>query len=267
MSGTHHADLDTAPAGADPFRGPTANSADGAPWWRHLAVILLLAALTRIGFYFAGVVAMLILLTDLRRHPYTRLGGTIAIAWWTFVWARSSVPPLLGLGLLVLAAGAYIVATVQQLRTPVAAVRNATLALAVAALAVLNVVPYGMKAARFDKAEALSRAVAASRGDIRATHAQIARTRERFDQRPIYLVLLFEPNALAATTSDGEPCFRREEVHVVDGLSGAVDRRGLIDELMLAPSRYQLAVAREKDGNCLPLPRGTSRDIVRIPGR
>ena len=102
---------------------------------------------------------------------------------------------------------------------------------------------------------------------MRATHAQVIRTRERFTQRPIYLVLLFEPNPRAATTTDGEGCFQREEVHVVNGLTGAVDQRGLIDKLTFAPNPYQLAQAREKDGNCLPLPLGTRRDVVRIPGR
>lgn len=246
---------------------PTPNAIGAKTWWRNLAVIVLLAALTRVGFYFTGVVAMLILLSDLRRHPYTRLGGTITIAWWTFVWARASVPPLVGLGLLLAAAAAFAVATQQQFAAPIAAVRNAALALTAVALALLNIVPYGLKAPRFGKQEALARAVAASRGAIRATHAQVARTRERFDQRPVYLVLLFEPNTVAATTSDGEPCFRREEVHVVDGITGGVDQSRLVDRLMLAPSRYQLAQAREKDGNCLPLPYGTRRDIVPIPGR
>jgi hypothetical protein len=230
-------------------------------------VVLLLAALTRIGFYFAGLVALLIFLTDLRRHPYTRLGGSLVIAWWTFVWARASVPPLIGLALMVAAGGAYAVAVVQQFRQPAAAARNAALAAVSVALALLNVVPYGLRAARLDKREALARAVAASRGDVHATHAQVARTRRRFDQRPVYLVLLFEPNAVAATTEDGEPCFRREEVHVVDGIDGSVDRRSVIDRLMLAPNSYQLAEARKKDGNCLPLPRGTNKDVVRIPGR
>lgn len=266
MPGKANVDFSTQPASEQPGQ-QAPDGAGGRTWWRHLAVILLLAALTRIGFYFAGVVAMLILLTDLRRHPYTRLGGTLAIGWWTFVWARGSVPPLIGLGLLAAAAAAYAVAMLQQLSAPVAAARNAVLALAALAFALLNVVPYGMKPPRFDKQEALRRALASSPGAVRATHAQVARTRERFDQRPVYLVLLFEPNALAATTSDGEPCFRREEVHVVDGLSGAVDQSRLVDRLTLAPHRYQLAQARQKDGNCLPFPYGTRGDIVQIPGR
>ncbi|MEP7055329.1 MAG: hypothetical protein ABI912_08790 [Actinomycetota bacterium] len=210
---------------------------------------------------------MLLFLTDLRRHPYTRLGGTLVIAWWTFVWARASVPPLIGLGMLLAAGGAYVVAVVQQIRRPVATMRNGALAAACFALALLNVVPYGLRSPDLTKQQALNRAVAASRGDVHATQAQIARTRRRFDQRPVFLVLLFEPNAVAATTQDGEPCFRREEVHVVDGLTGAVDQRGVIDRLMLAPGSYQLAEARKKDGNCLPLPRGTSKDVVPIPGR
>ncbi|MEO7245022.1 MAG: hypothetical protein ABIX12_07725 [Rubrivivax sp.] len=210
---------------------------------------------------------MLIYLSDLRRHPYTRLGGAIVIAWWTFVWARGGVPPLIGLGLLVLAAAAYAFAAAQQVRQPFALVRNGVAAAVALGLAVLNVVPYGLATPRFDKAEALARVLAVSPGDVRATHAQVARSRERFDQRPVYLVLLFEPNAQAATTLDGEPCFRREEVHYVDGINGSVDRSRFLDRLTLSGSRYQLAQAREKDGYCLPLPRGTNRDIVRIPGR
>lgn len=238
-----------------------------APWWRHLAVVLLLVALTRVGLYAAGVVAMLIVLTDLRRHPYARLGGTLAIAWWTFAWARSSVPPLIGLGLMLLAAGAFSVAAAQQRhRAPRVAV-NAVLAVVALALALLNVVPYGTKPSRLTNQEALASALAASRNDVRATDAQVVRTRERFTQRPVFLVLLFERNAKAATTRDGEPCFRRGEVHIVDGITAVADERGLVDRLTLAPGRYHLAEAREKDGNCLPLPRGTRRDIVPIPGR
>lgn len=238
-----------------------------APWWRHLGIVLLLVALTRVGFYFAGLVAMLIVLTDLRRHPYARLGGTVVIAWWTFVWARSSVPPLIGLTLLLVAAVSYGVAARQQRSRPRAFVVNSLLAVVAGAVAVANITPYGLRGPRFEESEALSLAIAASRGDVRATHAQVVSTRERFTQRPLYLVLLFEPNVGAPPTRDGEPCFRREEVHVIDGISGTADKRGFIDALTLAPARYQLAEAREKDGNCLPLPRGTSRDIVPIPGR
>jgi len=245
----------------------TAQSEGRAPWWRHLAVVLLLVALTRVGLYAAGVVAMLIVLTDLRRHPYTRLGGTLVIAWWTFVWARSSVPPFIGLGLLLLATAAYAVAAAQQRDRPARAAFSVVLALVVLTLALLNVLPYGTKPPLLDDQEALASAIAASRNEVRATDAQVVRTRERFTQRPLFLVLLFERNAKAATTRDGEPCFRRGEVHVVDGLTGVADERGLVDRLTLAPSRYQLAEAREKNGNCLPLPRGTRRDIVPIPGR
>jgi hypothetical protein len=266
MSGTHYPYVDDDSLADAASSGAAADSAR-VPWWRHLAVVLLLAALARVGLYFAGLVGLLIFLTDLRRHPYTRLGGSLVIAWWTFVWARASVPPLTGLALMLAAGAAYAVASWQQLRQPAAAARNAALAGAAVVLALLNVVPYGMRAAKLDKAQALARAVAVSRGDVHATDAQVAKTRARFDQRPVYLVLLFEPNANAATTSDGEPCFRREEVHVVDGIDGTVDRRGLIDRLMLTPNSYQLAEARKKDGNCLPLPRGTRKDVVRIPGR
>ncbi|MEO6714608.1 MAG: hypothetical protein ABIM89_14400 [Mycobacteriales bacterium] len=266
MTGRQHERTytDTARDGA-----PSAGSAPvgRAPWWRHVAVILVLAALTRVGFYFAGLVAALIMLTDLRRHPYTRLGSSLVLVWWTFVWGRASVPPLIGLGLLGCAAAAYAVAATQQRERRASLARNVVYASVAAALALLNVLPYGLRGPSLDKQAALSRALAASRSEIDATHAQVVRTRERFNQRPLFLVLLFEPNANAATTGDGEPCFQREEVHIVDGLSGDVDQRGFVDRLMLAPSRYQRATAREKDGNCLPLPRGTRRDVVPIQGR
>lgn len=254
----------------DPSGGPPPDSAVPLPratWWRSLGIILVLAVLTRVGFYAAGVVAMLIVLTDLRRHPYTRLGGTLVLAWWTFVWARASVPPLIGAGLLLLAAAAYSYAAWQQHRRPLKVALNAALALAALTLGLLNVVPWGLTKSDFGDQEVLSRALAASNNEVAATNAQIVRTRERITQRPMFLVLLFELNAKAATTRDGEPCFRRGEVHIVDGISGAVDESSLVDKLTLAPSRYQLSQAREKDGNCLPLPRGTSRDIVPIPGR
>jgi hypothetical protein len=169
--------------------------------------------------------------------------------------------------MLLLAAAAYAVACWQQRADRAAAARTAGFAAVALGFAVLNVAPYGLRHPTLDKPAALARAVAASRGEVKATQAQVVRTRERFDQRPIYLVLLFEPNANAATDADGEPCFRREEVHVVDGITGAVDRRGLIDQMMLTPSRYQVAQARAKDGNCLPLPVGTGRNVVPIPGR
>lgn len=265
MSGTHDTDLGAAPTAMNP--PPGADESAGSPWWRHLAVVLLLAALTRVGFYFAGLVAMLIVLTDLRRHQYTRLGGTLVLAWWTFLWGRSGVPPLIGFGLLGLAAGCFAVAAAGQPGHRAAVIRNAVLAAVAAALALLNIVPYGLDSPTLTKNEALERAITARRGDIEATHAQVVRTRERFDQRPVYLVLLFELNKVTAKTRDGEPCFTREEVHYVDGLNGAVDRSRLVDRLMLAVDRYQVATAREEDGNCLPLPRGTSRDIVTVPGR
>jgi hypothetical protein len=235
------------------------------PWWRNLGVILALAALPRIGLGFAGLVAMMLLFTDQRRHPYTRLGGTLLIGWWTFLWARSGVPILFGLGLLGASAACFGVAAMQS-QEPTARIRNAVIAALAALLAVLNVFPWGTRKAEFDKAAALTRAMQATQREVKPTHAQVTKTRERFVQRPLYLVLLFEPNEKTAQTGDGEPCFRRAEVHVVDALDGSVDRTDLVDRLMLVPGRYSVAQARERDGFCLPLPRGSGKDIVRIPG-
>jgi hypothetical protein len=259
----------TAPEAAQPT--PSADSPVAVPepkaaaWWRHLAFVIALALLPRIGLYFCGLIAMVILFSDQRRNAYTRLGGTLLIGWWTFTWARSGVPPLLGLALLAAAAAAFAVAAVQQSGQRVTLVRNASLAVVAGVLAVLNVVPYGKRSAEFGEDEALRRAVAASAGRVEATHAQVAATRERLIQRPLYVVLLFEPNPTTAETLDREPCFRRAEVHVVDGLDGTVDRADLIDRLLLANRRSNVAEARKKDGFCLPLPRGTSQDIVPLP--
>jgi hypothetical protein len=235
-----------------------------APWWRHLGVIVALALLPMVSLYFCGFIAMVILLSDQRRDRYVRLGGVLLIGWWTFTCARNGVPPAFGLVLLAAAAAAYIVAARRQ---PDVAARARTVALAVVAgaLALLNVVPWGMRSARFGKQEALRLAAEASSGRVRATHAQVAAARERIVQRPVYLVLLFEPNPATATTADGEPCFRRAEVHYVDGIDGSVDRVDLVDRLILANHSSLVAEAREKDGFCLPLPRGTRNDIVPIP--
>ena len=263
MPGTPNTETTAVAPGGAPHPGDAA----AAPrrWWRHLGVILALAALARLGLGFAGLVAMMLLFTDQRRHPYARLGGTLLIGWWTYTWARAGVPPLLGLGLLAAAGVCFAVAAVQQ-QTPAARIRNAALAVLATLLGLLNVIPYGTRAAAFDEAGALSRAQRATKREVRPTHAQVTKTRERFVQRPLYLVLLFEPNEKTAKTADGEPCFRRAEVHVVDGLDGSVDRTDLVDRLMLVPGRYSVAEARERDGFCLPLPRGSRNDIAPIAG-
>lgn len=263
MSDTTDADVAAAPLDA----GTIGAAAGRTAWWRHILVILLLAALTRVGLYAAGLVGMLIMLTDLRRNQYSRLGGALVLGWWTFLWSRNGVPPLIGFALLALAAAGFAVAVGTQRDRPRAAAGNALSAIIVGALAVLNVAPYGLASPKIDKTDALRLAMAATRGDVRATHAQVVKTRERFDQRPVYIVVLFEPNAQTATTLDGEPCFRRGEVHYVDGITGAVNATRVFDRLVLAGDRYELAEARATDGNCLPLPRGTSSDVSRIPGR
>lgn len=236
-----------------------------APWWRHLAVVVALALLPRVGLYFCGLIAMVILFSDQRRNAYTRLGGTLLIGWWTYTWARSGIPPVVGLLLLGAAAAALARAAIEQRTRRPAMVRNALLALVAGVLAVLNIVPWGTTSAKFGEGEALHRAIAASGGRVRATHAQVAATRERLVQKPLYVVFLFEPNETTPETLDGEPCFRRAEVHVVDGLDGAVDRVGLMGTLLLGHYRSDVAEARESDGFCLPLPRGTHRDVVPVP--
>jgi len=236
-----------------------------APWWRHLTVIVALALLPRVGLYFCGLIAMVLLFSDQRRNHYTRLGGTLLIGWWTFAWARSGIPPLVGVLLLGASAAAFAVAARQQSTRRVAMARTTSLAAVAGVLAVLNVVPWGTRSATFGEDAALMKALAASDGRVRATHAQVAATRERIIQRPLFVVLLFEPNGTTAETLDGEPCFRRAEVHVVDGLDGSVGRVDLVDRLLLATRTSDVAEAREKDGFCLPLPRGTHRDIVPVP--
>lgn len=245
-------------AGADP-------TATQSPWWRHGGVIVALAALARFRLHFCALLAIAILFSDVRRNPYARLGGTLLIGWWTFTWARNGIPPLIGLGVLLAAGAAYSVAALSERPGWPAMARNAAMAAIAVCLGVLNIVPWGTSSPRFGEDEALRRAVAASGRRVQATHAQVEPGRERLTQRPVYWVLLFEPNETTATTLDGEPCFRRAAVHAVDALTGAVDRSDLLGRLLLADHRSTVAEAREKDGFCLPLPRGTARDVVPIP--
>lgn len=251
---------------ATPIDPPVEESAPGpAPWWRHMGVVAVLGLLPMVKLGFCGLIAMVILFSDQRRHPYTRLGGTLVIGWWTFTWARNGIPPLLGLGLLGAAAAAYVVAARARRHDRPALLRNGTLALVTGVLAALNVAPWGARSATINEDEAIRRAVAASAGRVRATHAQAAASRTRLTQRPQYLVLLFEPNATTAKTLDGEPCFRRAHLQFVDGVDGTVDRRDFLHRLVPISRWSPVSEAREKDGYCLPLPRGTHKDIVPLP--
>lgn len=265
MSGnTTHTTTSTTP-------GPAGGPVDGdarSPWWRHLAFVLLLVALARFSLYAATLVGMVIFFSDQRRNLFTRLGGTILMAWWLLTWSWSAAPPVIAMTLLVLSAVGYVMAARSEQGHRWAVVRNGAFAAVAVALAVLNVVPWGLREATIDGDEALRIALAAKRGSVDPTDAQVVPTRERFTQRPVYAVLLFERDG-ARTTADGEPCFRRLDTHIVDGLDGAADRRTVTQWATLDPlldvTADEVAEGRKSDGYCLPVPRGISKVIRPVP--
>ena len=250
-----------APPGED--RAPDA----GNQWWRNLAFVLVLVLLARFSLYFLTLVGMVIFFSDQRRNRYTRLGGTILMAWWLLTWSWSAAPPIIAAGLLVAAAVAFVAAVRSEQHRRWAATRNAALAVVAGLLAVLNFVPWGLREPVVDRGEALQIALANRRGTVVPTDAQIVPTRERFTQRPVYAVLLFERNG-DKLTADREPCFRRLDTHIVDGITGAADPSSAAQWItldpLLDPTADEVAEARERDGFCLRVPRGISTQVVPV---
>jgi hypothetical protein len=240
---------------------------DGNQWWRNLAFVLLLVLLARLSLYFLTLVGMVIFFSDQRRNRFTRLGGTILMGWWLLSWSWSAAPPIIAAGLLIASAAAFVAAVRLEQGRRWPSVRNAALAGVAVLLAVLNYVPWGLREPAVDRAEALQIALANRRGTVNPTDAQIVPTRERFTQRPVYAVLLFERNG-DKVTADNEPCFRRLDTHIVDGVTGAADRRSAAQWVTLDPlldqTADEVAEARERDGFCLRVPRGISRQVVPV---
>ena len=229
------------PAGAEP-RG----------WWRagpFLAALTLATAL--LGQFFLGLIAILLLVSDTRRSTEARLAGAAVMVWALFTATPLGAGPWVGLLLLGAAAGLWgrlAWRTRRRLRLLPAAG-----AVAAAALAVVHVVPYGLRAPTVSPDEAVQRALTArGAGRVAATRLLVERSRLRVVQRPFWYVVFYEPHPDKAFTADREPCFSRAETLTVDGLDGRVRRVGVAD-------------ARARDGGCLALPQGTGRDLRPVP--
>ncbi len=240
---------DTDDVGRAPAPGPR-------PWWRSTAFLLLLGGVApRFGFFFTGLIAMALLLGDATRQRDVRAGGAVVVLYWTWVWTFAGIQPPIAFVLLTIAAVFFFRAT-RALRSEHARSWwwTATATLATAAFAVLNLVPYGVRQAELSKTDALKRTADAQAADrrIAATRAAVYAVRNRLTQRPLYIVVLFEPNTTQPTTGDGEPCFRRLERVQVDGISGDLDRLGVVE-------------AAAADGNCLRVKVGTRLELLPVP--
>lgn len=243
--------------GTVPPEGGGAGEPDGGgrPWYRRLEFLVPAGVLSGlVGLFFVGLIVMLLLVGDPRRDRDLRIGGPVLLLWWLWTWTLPGTSPYIGAGLLLVAA----VFLGRAARTASGRARAVTggLALAAIALAVAGLVPYGVRQPDLGEGEALRLVLEARRGDpenVDAAKADVVPARERFTSRPYYFVVLHEQNPDRAVTGDGEPCFRRAEVHVVDGIDGSVERQRIADAL-------------PEDGNCLPLKIGTGAGLVPVDG-
>ncbi|MCA1822961.1 MAG: hypothetical protein ABR520_07475 [Mycobacteriales bacterium] len=227
------------------------------PRWQALWFVCLVGVVgPALGLYFLGLIAAFVLAIDATRPKGIRAAGVAVLAWWTWVWTLPGVPPYPSFALLGIAATSLVRSAAATWRAERhAAIAAAGLAVGVATLAVLSLLPYGVRAPRVDRSHALAQALDAHRsagsGAIDARWAQVATARQRFIQRPLYYVVLFEPNPSLASTDDGEPCFRRSETYRIDGVDARATDLGKVE-------------ARAADGGCLRLKVGTRAELTRI---
>ena len=174
-----------------------------APWWRHLAVILLLAAADsrRVLLCGVGPGGALLVLTDLRRHPYTRLGSALVVACGPLSGALER-PAAHAVRDPRCAAGG-IRDRPRRSSDPTGAGRSKRRVRGAAAtLAILHVAPVRTARAALDKQAALTRRSQPVDPRSIATLTVVS-GRAAIRQRPLYLVLLFEPNPTRKTTGTG----------------------------------------------------------------
>ena len=245
-------------------------------WFRSTAFIAFLAIpWPFLGFYFLGFIAIVLLSGDRSRDLASRIGGSVLIFAWIYTWTLAGfVTPYVGFTVFGIAAY-YLLSSAQRRRR--GALRGswaapAALGAIAVVLAVVGLVPHGVRAARFDADEAAERVIAArDRGTARkisssdvlvygaralqedwapidAAQRLVEPARFRFTNAPIYYVVLFEESSEAARTGDGEPCFSASETLTIHGITGEVINLGRQD-------------AREEDGGCQPLLRGTRADL------
>lgn len=223
------------------------------PWYRSLSFLVPAGIVSGMfGLYFAGLIVLLLFFSDRRRDRNVRIGGSLLLLWWLWTWTLPGTSPYVGFGLLV--GSAVFLGLAARSADGTARATVAGLAATAAALAALALVPYGVRGPELSEDAALRRTLDTRRGhqdNVDASQADVVPSRERFTNRPFYFVVLHEQNPDRAKTGDGEPCFRRAEVHVVDALDGSVEREANVE-------------AKDEDGNCLPLRLGTGSDLVPV---
>lgn len=250
----------------------------GRAWYRRSAFIAMLGGVLVVrGNFWLGLIAIVLLAGDRTRDLAVRIGGSVLIVAWMFTWTLPGVSPYVGFTLFSIAAYYLLSSARSRHRGEVAHGWRAPLALGAASvvLAVVGLVPYGVRSRGWDEDAAARRARAAraagddrrvARGDVLvygagafqddfdpvdAQHRLVEPARFRFTNAPIYYVVLFEENDETRRTGDGEPCFVASETLTVHGVSGEVVNLGRYD-------------AVEEDGFCLPLLRGTRDHIEPI---
>jgi hypothetical protein len=247
-------DSETQPP-AGPDQGPAA-ATGGRPWYRRLTFVVPAGIASGIlGLFFVGFAVLLLFLTDRDRHRDVRIGGSVLLLWWLWTWTLAGTSLYIGVGLLVTTA-VFLAAAARTLDRRPAAVAGG-LAASALLVAATGLFPDGVRAPALDKEEALQRVMTSRRGhpeNVTASQADVVATRARFTNRPYYFVVLHERNPDRATTGDGEPCFRRAEIHLVDALDGSARRQ-------------QVTEARAEDGHCLPLKVGTHQNLVPVENR
>lgn len=237
------------------------------PWYRSAWVIGILGGvMVGMGAFYIGLIAIILLVGDRTREPAVRIGAAVLIFWWTFaVWAtRSSgngALPYVGFALLAIAAVFLTRASLERRGAPWAQRLGVTLLAGLAAaLAVLQLVPFGVRSPDVDQHRALALAVehrADGTGEqIEATQALVVLARYLVVQRPYWVVAMFEPHQDTTKTRDGEPCFGRAQTYLVDGLSGEVQT---IKDILEADDD------EDDDDGCLPVGGTRVDDLVELP--
>ena len=268
--------------GRDSDPGGPADPPAGSRRWFRTNTFLAFAGgvLVLLGNQFLGLIAVVLLAGDRTRDRSSRIGGAVLVFAWIMTWGPSGAPsPYASFALFAIAA-VFLGQSTRQRRSgdvPGGWRAPAGLAAAAGALAVLALVPYGMRGSAFDEDAAVERVLAA-RADgsarrvrpadfavygrlafqsdfdpVQASQRLVAPSRLRFTSAPIYYVVLLEQNPTTKLTGDGEPCFSASETHTVHGRSGRVVNLGRVDAL-------------KDDGGCLQLPRGTRSELEPIEG-
>lgn len=238
----------------------------GRPWFRTGWFLFATGGVAvYLGLQFVGLIAVVLLVGDRTRERSLRIGAAVLIFWWTFTVATAGslgngAVPYLHFALLAISA-VFLGRTVLDRREQPWRLRlgPSVLLLLAAVLAVVHLVPYGVRSPSVDRVRAVQLVAEERRGDaegqIRATKAlpQLARTPVL--QKPFWLVATFEPHPDRAETDGGEPCFRRIQTYVVDALDRQVRRS---DDLIEAEGE-------DDEDDCLEVDAATVERLVDLP--